>query len=82
MTGKPNPADRPTAANERGVVPDPEVKRKDAELDVELDESFPASDVPSEIQPGSSEPTQSSGYDEELERRIQEGRGRPAPSKP
>jgi len=51
---------------------------EDAKLDVELDESFPTSDAPSQTRPGSSEPAPSSGFDEEAERRIQEERGKTA----
>lgn len=48
---------------------------EDAKLDVELDESFPGSDAPSQTRPGSGEPAPSSGFDEDAERRIQEERG-------
>lgn len=52
---------------------------EDAKLDVELDESFPTSDAPSQTRPGGSEPAQSSGFDENAERRIQEQRAAPQP---
>ena len=52
---------------------------EDAKLDVELDESFPTSDAPSQTRPGSGEPAQSSGFDEDAERRIQEERAAPQP---
>lgn len=51
-----------------------DANHEDAKLDVELDESFPTSDAPSQTRPGSSEPAASSGFDEEAERRIQEER--------
>jgi len=44
----------------------------DAKLDVELDESFPTSDAPSQTRPGSGDPAPSSGFDEAAERRLQE----------
>lgn len=51
-------------------------RHQDEELDIALDESFPASDAPSETQPGTSEPAKSSGFDEDREREIQERRAR------
>jgi hypothetical protein len=40
----------------------------DAKLDIELDETFPSSDAPSNTRPGSSgEPAPSSGYDPDAE---------------
>jgi hypothetical protein len=51
-----------------------DARNEDAKLDVELDESFPTSDAPSQTRPGNSEPAPSSGFDEEAERRIQEER--------
>ncbi|MDB5663037.1 MAG: hypothetical protein JWM38_1395 [Sphingomonas bacterium] len=42
---------------------------EDAKLDVAIDETFPASDAPSNTQPGrGSDPAPSSGYDEAAER--------------
>ena len=41
---------------------------KDAQLDIEIDESFPSSDPPSNTQPGrSSEPAPSSGFHDDAE---------------
>jgi hypothetical protein len=51
---------------------------EDAKLDIELDESFPTSDAPSQTRPGGGEPAVSSGFDEEAERRIQEERVAPS----
>ena len=41
---------------------------EDAIADIASDESFPASDAPSHMPPGGSEPAPSSGYDEDAER--------------
>jgi hypothetical protein len=48
----------------------------DAKLDIGLDESFPTSDVPSQVHPGSSEPAPSSGYDEKAEQALLRRRAR------
>lgn len=48
----------------------------DAKLDVELDESFPTSDAPSQTRPGSGDPAPSSGFDEEEERQLKEKNGK------
>jgi hypothetical protein len=47
-----------------------------AQADIASDESFPASDPPSHTQSGGRDPAPSSGYDEELERKIAEGTDR------
>lgn len=39
-------------------------KRQDEELDEGLEETFPASDPPANVQPGHDQPVPSSGYDE------------------
>ena len=43
---------------------------EDAKLDVALDESFPTSDAPANTAPGAGEPAPSSGYDEQVERKL------------
>ena len=56
----------------RRLERDPE--NKQAQLDNALDESMDASDPPSTTLPGQSgEPAASSGFDEEAERKLQEG---------
>ncbi len=77
MTADTRPEDRPLAAPETPLQPElreahdasthPALDRdphdKDAQLDIELDESFPSSDPPSNTQPGTgSEPAPSSGF--------------------
>ena len=42
--------------------------RADKELDEGLEETFPASDPPANVQPGHDRPMPSSGYDEDSER--------------
>ena len=46
---------------------------QDAKLDAGLDESMDASDVPAALQPSTNEPAPSSGFDEEAERKLQQG---------
>jgi len=47
---------------------------EDAKLDVALDETFPNSDVPANVQPGKGlDPAPSSGYDPEEEARLAGG---------
>lgn len=41
--------------------------RADEELDEGLEETFPASDPPANVQPGHNRPMPSSGYDEDAE---------------
>lgn len=48
----------------------------DAKLDIGLDESFPTSDVPAQVHPGSSEPAPSSGYNEAEEQALLRRRAR------
>ena len=60
------------AENVQGLKDDP--SDPDAKLDVALDETFPTSDAPSNTRPGSGEPAESSGFDEEAERAIAEGK--------
>ena len=76
---KPIPEVREAIDAESHPVLKDDATHQDAKLDVELDESFPTSDAPSQTRPGSSEPAPSSGFDEEDERRIQEERAEQAP---
>ena len=47
---------------------------EDAKLDVAIDETFPASDAPSNTQPGKGkDPAPSSGYDEAAEKTLAKG---------
>jgi hypothetical protein len=47
---------------------------EDAKLDVAIDETFPASDAPSNTQPGKGkDPAPSSGYDEAAENALAKG---------
>jgi hypothetical protein len=47
---------------------------EDAKLDIGLDETFPSSDPPAATTRGHADPAPSSGYDEEAERKLAEGR--------
>jgi hypothetical protein len=47
---------------------------EDAKLDVGLDETFPSSDPPATATRGRADPAPSSGFDEEAERRLAEGK--------
>jgi hypothetical protein len=49
-------------------------KHEDAKLDVGLDETFPSSDPPAASTRGRADPAPSSGYDEEAERKLAEGK--------
>jgi hypothetical protein len=46
----------------------------DARIDEALEETFPTSDAPANTRPGSSDPAPSSGFDEEAERALAEGK--------
>lgn len=48
---------------------------EDAKLDIGLDGTFPSSDPPAASIRGHADPAPSSGYDEEAERRLAEGKG-------
>ena len=83
----PDAGDAPNAGNQerdprQDAGQDPSIQRrlerdpenKQAQLDNALDESMDASDPPSTTLPGQSgEPAASSGFDEEAERKLQEG---------
>lgn len=56
----PDPNDENKAANEKA-----DKSRAEEELEQGLEETFPASDPPANVQPGHGEPMPSSGYSED-----------------
>jgi hypothetical protein len=60
------------AEHEDTLIDNPE--DLDSKLEVGLDETFPNSDPPASVTPGSADPVPSSGYDEEAERKLAESK--------
>lgn len=68
---QPDTPPQPETREAHDAAHKPALKRnpedKDAQLDIELDESFPSSDPPSNTQPGRNEPAPSSGFKDDAE---------------